>query len=651
MYLLAKDCTHGDFFVENEPLKVGDYLYYDIEVYPNYFLAKFKTMSGSIIGVECFSNDPNTNPFSKKLLYIMCNFSLIGYNSINYDLPILKHVCSGKATLASVLAMSKDIVEGDRFAKLDDKYAYNYHIQPTHVDLINVAPDPLKVSLKMYGARMLTPHLQDLPYKPNSILTREQADQVALYCGNDLAMTEQLCLSLSTELQMREFMSKQFNTNLMSKSDAQIGEHVLVTLLEEKLGRKLQRASVDPVLHYTSPDYVKYTTPLLQNILEIVNNAEYVLDKNGSPQIPKEISEVEIKIGTTEYTLGIGGLHSTEKGQTIVCDENHRLRDIDVDSFYPRIIINQKYAPVGIEEEFTHVYEEKLVNTRLRNKKLSKDKSLSEEERTRYSKLQQSGKIVINGSYGKLGSIFSKLYAPQMMISVCLTGQLSLLMLIERMELNGIKVVSANTDGIVTYSTADQQDLLFSILEQWQKDCGFTTEITNYHAIYSANVNNYIAIKSDFDCQQKLDYKAKGMFEDVWFNKKSNFRLKKTPAFLVCRQAIIDYLMNGTPVDEYISNCKNFVAFTTVRQVRGGGKFREIGFGRIARFYISNKSNDCLQYVKNGNKVPQSDNAMLCMNLPDVIPDDLDYDFYIKYAKRLLVEMGAIELFRYNPLF
>lgn len=58
-------------------------------------------------------------------------------------------------------------------------------------------------------------------------------------------------------------------------------------------------------------------------------------------------------------------------------------------------------------------------------------------------------KIQINGTFGKTGSPYSVLFAPTMLIQTTITGQLSLLMLIEWHEIYGIPVISANTDGVV----------------------------------------------------------------------------------------------------------------------------------------------------------------------------------------------------------
>ena len=62
-----------------------------------------------------------------------------------------------------------------------------------------------------------------------------------------------------------------------------------------------------------------------------------------------------------------------------------------------------------------------------------------------YHKVQtDSLKISVNGSFGKLGSKYSALYAPDLLIQTTVTGQLALLMLIERLHLAGVRVISAN---------------------------------------------------------------------------------------------------------------------------------------------------------------------------------------------------------------
>lgn len=622
-------------------VQYGEEVEFDIETYPNYFLIQFLFKGKYVVAFE----KRNNQPFNQltELAFICQNFVLVGFNSNSYDIPMLRHFLSANATNDSLYKLSKDLIENEmRWWDIKDRYTHNDKLNINTYDLIEIAPDPNKISLKMYSARRLGERLQDLPYEPHQKLTDEEITVVYNYCIKDITNTHSLKCDLHTEIDMRKFMSQQFSMDLRSLSDAQIGERVTIQLVEKRLGRRLPQPMNyrGKILRYFSPTYIKFSTNLLTGVLETVNNAEYLVDKSGSPSIPDSVAQLKIRIGTTDYKLGIGGLHSQEKAQTVICDENHRLRDVDVDSFYPRIIINNRYAPKSIGEAFLEVYELELVNPRLEHKRRSGDPNLTPDERAEQKQLANSKKIVINGLYGKLGSPYSKVYAPELMISVCLTGQLSLLMLIERLELAGIKVVSANTDGIVMYYHQDQLDTVNSIVRQWEKDCNFTTEDTFYHALYSANVNNYIAVKSDENCQIIKGAKRKGSFADHWFTDKSNFKLKTTPDFLICRNAVVDYLTKHIPIEETIKNCTDVRQFLSVRAVRGGGVFRGQKFGRIARFYISTESQDYLQYAKNGNKVPKSDNAELLLDLPSILPTDINYNYYVDYADRMLYDIG-----------
>ncbi|KRR08781.1 hypothetical protein, partial [Bradyrhizobium valentinum] len=42
----------------------------------------------------------------------------------------------------------------------------------------------------------------------------------------------------------------------------------------------------------------------------------------------------------------------------------------------------------------------------------------------------------------------------------------------------------------------------------------------------------------------------------------------------------------------------------------------------------------------NGNKVARSDGAKPLMELPDAFPNDVDYDWYIREAESILIDIG-----------
>ena len=64
-------------------------------------------------------------------------------------------------------------------------------------------------------------------------------------------------------------------------------------------------------------------------------------------------------------------------------------------------------------------------------------------------------------------------------------------------------------------------------------------------------------------------------------------------------------------------------------------------FGRVARWYMTTDKLPPLTYLSSGNKVPSTDGAKACMTLPDKLPKDLDFEWYINEAYRILNDLGV----------
>ena len=172
---------------------------------------------------------------------------------------------------------------------------------------------------------------------------------------------------------------------------------------------------------YTPPAYLKYDDPRLQAIADKFAETKYSIDGGGNFTMPDWLMPLRAKVGQTEYQLGIGGLHSCEKRCAIIPNANETLMEQDVASYYPSIIINEGLIPKRLGAKFMDIYK-RIVHRRLKAKSEG-DAGTSE-----------SLKIVINGGFGKLKSAHSSMYAPELFLSVTITGQLTLLMLIERLR-------------------------------------------------------------------------------------------------------------------------------------------------------------------------------------------------------------------------
>lgn len=612
----------------------GSVLIFDLELYPNYFLIAFKCIkTNKIVNFELF---PGKEVFNKhKLLWVMHNFCLVGFNSLKFDLPII-WLALQHADLDMLNEACEMIIAGNAQPRdIEQKFMFRQG-EINHVDLIEVAP--LSASLKAYGSRLHAQRLQDLPYSPNTRLTEEQAASVCLYCINDLDLTRLLFDELKPQLELRKQMSKQYDVDLRSKSDAQIAECFIISEIAKVLGRLPNRpkAKEGVTIQYNIPDFIEFKSVELNGILEKLRSAVFALDGYGSPVWPDGLGEkdktkdgkfsysLKTKIGDSIYRLGMGGLHSTEKNVSHIATDEIVLQDQDVTSYYPRIILNLGLYPEAMGPEFIPIYES-MVTRRIEAKKAG-DKVTAD-----------SLKIVVNSSFGKFGNKYSRLYSPHLLLQVTLTGQLSLLMLIEAIELAGISVVSGNTDGITTKCPKSRLEELDKISKEWETKTNFQLENGYYKAVYSRDINNYIAIKDD------NSIKSKGCF--------SKPGLQKNAETLICYEALQNLLVNNIPIERTIRECKDIRRFTSARNVKGGAEKNGIYLGKVVRWIYSNKTKGDINYVLSGNKVPKTDNARPLMDLPNEFPEDIDYNWYVEETISMLYDIGYYKKKEQSTLF
>jgi DNA polymerase elongation subunit (family B) len=218
------------------------------------------------------------------------------------------------------------------------------------------------------------------------------------------------------------------------------------------------------------------------------------------------------------------------------------------------------------------------------------------------------------------------------MLQVTMTGQLSLLMLIELFELNGIQVLQANTDGIVTQCKRSDEKLFCEIVKYWEQQTGFSTEEVRYKALFSRDVNNYIAVYETPQKGKKI--KGKGVYAPT--------SSKKNAVNEVCIDAVTEMIVDGTPIMTTLKACTKLSKFTTMRHVRGGAVKNGEYLGKIIRWYYSSEATGEIVYARNGNKVPRSDGAHPCMDLPDTLPADIDYEWYEKETTSILRDIGFL---------
>lgn len=599
-------------------------LFMDIECYKNYFLVMFMAEDGRVAPFDMYDGKPlDVDGISRVLS--KGDYEFHTFNGNTYDMCMLSYALAG-ATCEQLKAASDDIIVNDLKPWEFRKKYECVQMTVNHVDLIEVAPG--MVSLKIYGGRLGTKTLQELPIEPDAEISPEQRKTLMLYCRNDLRNTKAVSDELAKQIALRRTMSDELGydehgnpVDLRSKSDAQIAEAVLKHRVKQATGLTPRKWPIAyDSFHYEPPPHIQFYTQELKDALNLIASAKLVVQETGHVKMPSEISKLTIKIGKTRYKLGIGGLHSQESEVTHYADDEVLLRDIDVRSYYPNLMLNMGMYPQSMGPHFLEAYKAILVE-RLEAKDAG--------EKVKDAAL----KITLNGTFGKTSSKYSVLYNPKMMIATTLTGQLSILMLIEALERRGIPIVSANTDGIVTKCPRAKEPLLRRVVKVWEQVTNLETEETDYKSIHSRDVNSYVAIKLDGGV------KTKGFFA---IPKYGASRLAKSPQNEICTEAVIEFLVNGTPVEETVRACRDISKFLTLRTVSGGAIQDDESVGKAIRWYYAEGVEGAIHYAKNDNRVPRSEGSKLLMVLPDEFPDDVNYDWYVTECNEMLMDIGVV---------
>lgn len=581
----------------------------DTEVYSDYFLlSALDTKTDSVRHFEMF---PGRLIDKYAISQIMSSLT-VSFNGNHFDLPLIAAALAG-VNCQGIKRMADRIIKDD--ARPSDLLRDADVSLPAwnHVDLIEVAPG--KSSLKIYGGRLHAPTIQDLPIEPDASISPAMREQLRSYCENDLRTTALLLDALRDQIKLRAAMSNQYGVDLRSRSDAQIAETIIKQEVAAITGQtyRAPRIGVDS-FRYADPGIVAFTQPHLRELFSRILKTPFELGGNGSVVLPRWLAEQRIRVGDAEYQMGIGGLHSCEKSQLVEAGDG-LLCDWDVASYYPSIILQQRLAPPAMGDAFLKVYQS-IVSRRIAAKRAG-DKVTAD-----------TLKIAVNGSFGKLGSRYSSLYAPELLIQTTITGQLCLLMLIERMTAAGVRVVSANTDGVVLHCPRELEQTMCDVAWDWMLDTSYELERSDYRMLASRDVNNYLAVKAGGGV------KGKGVFASPG--------LAKNPDMQIVYRAVAEYLAKGVPIERTIRECRDVRQFVTVRRVQGGAIWRGEKLGKAVRFYYATSvaSDETINYATNSNKVPKSAGARPLMTLPDTFPDDVDFRPYIVEAEKLLCEVG-----------
>lgn len=440
------------------------------------------------------------------------------------------------------------------------------------------------------------------------------------YNTNDVFIGCEMIRLFQSEIKLRYSLSRSYNIDLLNSSRSKIADKLFskyyceYTNLKEKdwKGKKSERT----VLSFKRVifDKVKFKTKPMQDFLNNLYNIKiYHTDKESFSK--------EIKIGNLIYTMATGGIHSKDiprelistakdisplfTGNKIKSDEYFYMH-FDIDSFYPTLMYKYHIAPEHLDKAIFCKLVEYFRNTRVKAKKT---KGLI--DGIPASDLAQALKIVINSIYGKFGSEDGELYDRLALLKVTINGQLFILMLCEELELNGIEVVSANTDGIVVKIYGDKYDKFNEITNNWLEYTQLSASSEYYKKYINRDINNYIIEEYN----DNVSYK--GALDP---NRNLNDLTKGYDSPIIAK-AIYNYFIKGIPIMETLYNSKDILDFCKTKNVtrRYHLLYNNKNVQRNTRYYVSNEGDELF---KVDNSTGRKDS--LCAKEKVIILNTLD---------------------------
>lgn len=250
-------------------------------------------------------------------------------------------------------------------------------------------------------------------------------------------------------------------------------------------------------------------------------------------------------------------------------------------------------------------------------------------------------KIVINSIYGKLGSDMFFLYDRFAQMQVTINGQLMTMTLIESLELAGIHVISANTDGIVIKLPRDKWDVYKQITDEWNELNKMSADYEEYEEIVTRDINNYFDIQTDGTAEFKGSLDPKQYIKDV----------KKGYDMPIVAQAVFNFFVYNKPVMETLKESNNILdfcktqnvgrQFNVVYNVVKDGKPVEVTSQRHVRFYVTNSGIRLMKkHTVTGDlsRLASGLPVKLLNSLDDTSIEDrnIDYAYYYEEAYKII---------------
>ena len=459
------------------------------------------------------------------------------------------------------------------------------------------------------------------------------------YNKNDVYLVCEIARQKPDEIKLRYSLGNAFNLNLLCSARSNIADRLLYKFYSERSGLRVNEfknlRTERTALSFKKIifPHICFKTKELQDVL--ADMKKVVIYRTNKDSFTKVI-----KFYGTTYTIATGGLHSQDIPNVLTSTERYTYIHYDISSFYPSVMVAYNIAPKHLNNAVFVKMVDYFRLTRIKCKH-TKDEDGQVVAGVHNKLAAEALKIVINAIYGKFGFDSYFLYDRFAQMQVTINGQLMVMMVVEALELVGIHVVSANTDGIIVKLPKDKEDEFKQITDAWCEQNKLGADSERYKLFVTRDINNYFDIQSDGSVEYKGALDPKQYLKD----------LKKGYDMPVVAVAVYNYFANNVPVMETLRNHKDILdfcktqnvgkQFEVIYQVVENNNVKTIYSQRHVRFYVSTKGVVIMKENKldGSRSVLASGKPVKILNLlddKDISERDIDYKYYYEEAYKII---------------
>jgi len=653
-------------------------------------MTQLKTGVRAVWEISPFRDD--RQPLMQFFQYLAQNqIPMIGFNNVHFDYPVCHFLFKNPfATAEQIYDKAMSIINSnDSFAHTiwpNDRFAPQIDLFKIH-HFDNRAKS---TSLKALQINMRSESVVDLPIEVGTVLNKQQIDELLVpYNDHDVDETQRFAIFSMDAINFRISLIPQFGIDVLNWNDTKIGEQMVIQRLGDGLcydrssGRRRTRQTPrhQIALNDIILPYISFQHPEFQRVLDylrgqVLRSEEINTFGEEAPTLRTKgvFTGLKAHVGGMDFYFGVGGIHGSVSSQRIEPHPDYLIRDIDVASLYPSIAIVNHLAPAHLGEAFVQIYSE-----------LPKERKKWQKEKGKKCAEANALKLASNGVYGKSNSMYSPFYDPQFTMSITINGQLLLCMLAERLlTIPTLNLIQINTDGATYTIRKDYEPHAAAVCREWEKLTNLVLEDADYNRMFIRDVNNYIGEYKDGSLKLKGAYwtpdptkyheSISNAQPPAWYKNLSN---------CVSVRAAVAQMVYGIDVETFIKMCTNPFDFICGVKIKRSDKllWGTTEIQRMTRYYVSTdgaplvkiappvgavggfkKANgvtdaeydrvmretggqwDMRVCTKNKSKYEAREtqvvagyNVTVANNIKDFRFDNINYDWYIAEARKLLI--------------